>query len=259
MDGITGGKGRVAGNAKDDTSGMLGSALMESTTPGDEKNKEEAKRTDKKSAPPPPADISNAGVPGGAPRMPYSGADRDYAPRGQSVAPPMTKSAQEAQQDGFSAGMAAYRARSFVEATRQFDIAARTGDQNAALWAAKSVKDGNGGCTAAIPRFDAVTQKAGGTWVGNEAQLEAARCQIATGQLDAARERLAKLANVPSHAAPAQQALNELNQVASKREAERTRGGAGGGRPAAPAPVRAPAKPAATAGKPTDDANKAGF
>jgi thioredoxin-like negative regulator of GroEL len=162
---------------------------------------------------------------------------------------------QQDQQDGFSAGMAAYRARSFSEATRQFDSAARTGDQNAALWAAKSVKDGDGGCGPAIPRFDAVAQKSPGTWVGSEAQLEAARCQIAIGQLDAARDRLAKLTNVPSHSGPAQQALNELNQVASKREAERAKSSAGGGGAAraAPAPARAPSKPAATA----VDSNKA--
>ena len=195
-------------------------------------------------------------------------ADRDYAPRGQTVGPPATKALEQQQQDGFSAGMAAYRSRNFPEATRQFDSAARaTGDQNAALWAAKSVKDGNGGCGAALPRFEAVAQRAGGSgsWVGSEAQLEAARCQIATGQLDAARDKLAKLTSVPSHSAPAQQALNELNQVASKREADRAKSsaGAGGGgvaRPAAPAPVRAPARPAATAAKPAaDDGKASGF
>lgn len=261
IDGLTAGKGRVG--TKEDNSAALGSALLA----GDDKNKDEQQgQAEKKSAPMqrgggslPPADIANAAAPAGAP---MAAADRDYAPRSQTVAPPATKSAQE-QQDGFSAGMAAYRSRNFAEATRQFDSAARTGDQNAALWAAKSVKDGNGGCSAAIPRFDAVTQRAGGSsWVGNEAQLEAARCQIALGQLDAARDRLAKLTNVPSHAAPAQQALNDLNQVASKREAERSKAGAGGGavaRPAAPAPARAPARPAATAAKPAaaDEANKA--
>jgi hypothetical protein len=263
LDGVTGGKGRVGGNAKEDNSGMLGSALAAS----DDKNKDEAQGSragataEKKRAAASPADIANAAAPAGAPV-----ADPDYAPRSQAVAPPATKSAQD-QQDGFSAGMAAYRSRNFAEATRQFDGAARTGDQNAALWAAKSVKDGNGGCSAALPRFDAVAQKAGGSgsWVGSEAQLEAARCQIALGQLDLARDKLAKLTSVPSHAAPAQQALNELNQVASKREAERAKGsaGAGGGggvaRPAAPAPARAPARPAATAAKPAtaDEANKA--
>jgi thioredoxin-like negative regulator of GroEL len=177
------------------------------------------------------------------------------------VSPPVTKSPSSDPQDGFSAGMAAYRSRNFVEATRQFDGASRGGDQNAALWAAKSVKDGNGGCTAAVPRFDAIAQRSGGSFVGNEATLEAARCQIALGQLDAARDKLARLASTSSHGAQAQQALNELNQVASKREAERAKAASGGGyaRPAAAAPARAPAKPAATASKPAsaDDANKA--
>ena len=264
MDGITAGKGRVGGNAKEDNSGLLGSALLA----GDDKNKQgEAQATrgsgeaEKKRAVT-PSDITNAAAPAGAPVAADRG-DRDFAPRSQTISPPATKDAQEQQQDGFSSGMAAYRSRNFAEATRQFDSAARTGDQNAALWAAKSVKDGNGGCTAALPRFDAVAQKAGGSgsWVGSEAQLEAARCQIAAGQLDSARDRLSKLTSVPSHAAPAQQALNELNQVASKREAERAKSsaGAGGGGVARPAaPARAPARPAATAGKPAaDDANKA--
>jgi hypothetical protein len=262
LDGITGGKGRVAGNAKEETT-SLGSALAASAGE-DGKSKDEAPRAEKKTAargatpPPPPADISNAAAPAGAPM-----ADRDYGPRGQTVAPPATRSLQQDQQDGFSAGMAAYRSRNFSEATREFDGAARTGDQNAALWAAKSVKDGNGGCGPAIPRFEAVAQKAGGSWIGNEAQLEAARCQMAMGQLDAARDKLSKLTSVPSHAAPAQQALNELNQVAMKREAERSKSaaGAGGGVAApraAPAPARAPSKPAATAGTPpASDANKA--
>lgn len=269
MDGITAGKGRVAGNAKEDNSGLLGSALLAA----DDKNKDEAQGTrggsanaEKKRAAASPSDITNAAAPAGAPVAPTDRGDRDFAPRSQTVSPPATKAAEEQQQqDGFSSGMAAYRSRNFAEATRQFDSAARTGDSNAALWAAKSVKDGNGGCAAALPRFDAVAQKAGGSgsWVGSEAQLEAARCQLAAGQLDSARERLSKLTSVPSHAAPAQQALNELNQVASKREAERAKSssGAGGGgvaRPAAPAPARAPARPAATAGKPAaDDANKA--
>jgi hypothetical protein len=256
IDGLTAGKGRV-GNAKEDNAGMLGSALSAAADDTSDKNKDEAPRREgeKKSAPArvaatPPSDITNAGAVGGAPLR-----DGDFGadPRSQTVSPPPRKSAeQQQQQDGFSAGMAAYRSRNFAEATRQFDGAARTGDQNAALWAAKSVKDGNGGCVPAIPRFDAVAQRAGaGTFIASEAQLEAARCQIAMGQLDAARDRLAKLTSVPSHSAQAQQALGELNQVAPKRAA-----GAGGGggvaRPAAaPAPARAPARPAAT------DANKA--
>ncbi|MBX3186871.1 MAG: zf-HC2 domain-containing protein [Labilithrix sp.] len=245
IDSLTKGKGR---GAKDDES--LASALAESADKADSEEKKAPAATRRVGG-----DVaSNAGAPGGAP-MPQG----DFAPRGQSLAPPpAAKSAPEAQ-DGFSAGMAAYRARNFTEATRQFDQAARGGDQNAALWAAKSVKDGNGGCGPATARFDAVAQKAGGSWTGHEAQLESARCQIATGHLEAAREKLNRLASVASHASQAQQALNELNQVASRREAERSKSGAGGAaaaRPAAPAPARAPAKPAATA---LDSAKESGF
>jgi hypothetical protein len=251
IDGVTAGKGRAS---KNDESLSFGSALAEKDK--DSPKKEEAQRNkvpenrggedEAKKVARRPSDISNAGPAAGAPAQ-----QQDYAPRGQAVAtPPATRAAADSQQDGFSAGMAAYRTRNYAEATRQFDGAARSGDQNAALWAAKAVKDGNGGCGAAMPRFDAVAQKSSGTWIGSEAQLESARCQIASGQLDAAREKLGKLTKVASHAPAAQQALNELNQVAQKRDAERSRAGAGGGgaaRPAAPAPVRAPAKPAATA------------
>lgn len=263
LDGITAGKGR--GSKADEA---FGSALAASAGDGKDKDREPAKeeaqaQAEKKSANrAAPRDISNAAAPAGAPNA-------DYAPHAQTVAPPATKSqlAQD-QQDGFSAGMAAYRSRNFAEATRQFDAAARSGDQNAALWAAKSVKDGNGGCGPAVPRFDAVAQRSSGSWIGHEAQLEAARCQITTGQLEAARDKLTKLTGVPSHAAPAQQALNELNQVASRREAERSKsaGVAGGGgvaaRPAAPAPARAPAAPTtkpAAAPPAAADSTKAGF
>ena len=259
MDGVTAGKGR--GAAKEDEA--FGSALAAAAS--DSKNKdrdEESKAGEKKSvnAQGPQqnrarqADIANAAPPAGAPQL-------EYAPRARTVSPPATKTAQEPQ-DGFSAGMAAYRARNFAEATRQFDTAARSGDQNAGLWAAKSVKDSSAGCGSALSRFEGVAQKSSGTWVGHEAQLEAARCQIANGQLDAARDRLTKLASVPSHAASAQAALSELNQVASRREAERAKRGAGAGggsgamaRPAPAAPARAPAKPATTSVERANDAN----
>jgi len=261
LDGITAGKGRAA--KEDDAIGSaLGASAAEkadknkdrdeeSQARGGEKKSGNAQRAQANRAP----EITNAAPPAGAPN--------DYAPRAQTVSPPATKTAGDQPQDGFSAGMAAYRSRNFSEATRQFDTAARSGDQNAALWAAKSVKDSPAGCGGALTRFESVAQKGPGTWVGNEAQLEAARCQIANGQLDAARDRLTKLSSVPSHAAPAQAALAELNQVASRREAERTKraAGAGGGsmaRPAAPAPVRAPAKPAATVDRGSDsNSNKA--
>lgn len=269
VDGVTAGKGRVA---KEDE-GSLGSAFAGNangttrgaspSTPSRDAPKDKAAMADeeaqasnraaggekKQEARRAQAPITNAGPPAGAPGAPA--AQAEYAPHAQSVAPPAPARAAD-QQDGFSAGMAAYRSRNYPEATRQFDSAARSGDQNAALWAAKAVKDGNGGCSAAVPRFDAVATKSSGSWVGSEAQLESARCQIALGQLDPARDKLTRLTRVASHAQVAQQALNELNQVAQRREAERSKsagagGGSGAARPAAPAPVRAPAKPAATA------------
>jgi len=233
LDGLTGGKGRVSSS-----SDALGSALAFEGSKDKAATKEEAAAAEKKSASRASTrDIANAAPPAGAPRD-------DDAPYGQAVAPPASKAQMPDQQDGFSAGMAAYRARSFAEATRHFDTAARSGDQNAALWAAKSVKQGNGGLNPSLPRFEAVAQRSSGTWVGSEALLEAARCQIALGQLDPARDKLTRLTRVPSHAAPAQQALNELAQVASRREAERRKSGTAARPAAAP---RVPSKPAATA------------
>ncbi len=185
---------------------------------------------------------TNAGVPAGAPPpMAYAPADQPAALGAQ---------------DPFSAGMAAYRARSFAEATKQFDAAAANGDMNAALWAANSTRDGSG-CGVALGRFDSVAQRAQGTYQGAQAQLEAARCEIALGQLDAARDRLNKLKGVSSHAAMAQKELEQVEQVAARRAAAGKAGAAGGGaaapakaaaapRPAPAAPLPA-AKPAATA------------
>lgn len=194
------------------------------------------------SAPP-----TNAGTPGGAPAQDYGGqafggSQNAYGNKGASP------------QDGYSAGMAAYRARKYDEATRQFDSAASTGDLNAALWGAKAVKAGNGGCSVALARFDGVAQKTPGTQIGNEALLEGADCQIELGQLEAARARLTALLNTSTHRAQAQQSMAKL-AVAERQRSERSGGGSGGAvaapkaaRPAAappaPAPMRKAAKPA---------------
>ena len=173
---------------------------------------------------------------------------------GAAVQSPATvvasKSASESQQDGFSSGMASYRARNYVEATRQFDTAASAGDPNAALWAAKSVKDGNGGCSAALKRFEAVTQKSPNTWQGSEAQLEAARCLISQGQTADARTKLNALSKVQSHQQQAQDLLKQLDEVATRRESGGGKGGAASpARNAAPAPM----KKAAAAPKPASE------
>ncbi|MDB4941912.1 MAG: very large tegument protein [Labilithrix sp.] len=172
--------------------------------------------------------VSNAGTVAGAPAA--AGQGQAYGAAAQ-VAAPVTRGP-----DSFSAGMAAYRARSFAEATRLFDLAAQGGDQNAALWAANSVKDGNGGCAPAVPRYDAVSARGAGSYIGNEAALDAARCQMKLGQLDSARARLTKLASTASHGQQAQQALAELDQQSGAAVGKAAGTGGGGNARPAPAP-----------------------
>lgn len=143
-------------------------------------------------------------------------------------------------QDSFAAGMAAYRARNFSEATRLFDAAAAGGDTNAALWAAKSVRDGSG-CSAALHRFTALSSNASGTWIGNEAAFDGANCQIAVGQTGDGRATLTRLLGVPSHQARARAALDELDQVAARRDASGPAKGSAA--PAAKASSKSSAKP----------------
>ncbi|AKV01722.1 very large tegument protein [Labilithrix luteola] len=189
---------------------------------------------------------SNAAAPAGAPAQLADSMQ-------QRVAPSPVATTGSSVQDGYSAGMAAYRARNYAEAIRLFDGAAQTGDQNSALWAARSVNDSHG-CAAALPRFEAVAQKAAGSYTGSDALYEAGRCQLTLGQIDGAREKFTRLTTVASHEARARQALANLDQVAARREAERSKAGTpGAGGMAAPkAAAPAPAKPAS---KPTDTAN----
>jgi hypothetical protein len=242
MDNLTGGAARDESGK--DKAGALGNAVVSGEKEEQAQGLQKADDATKKSYAPKPATRSagptNAGLPGGT-------AERDYGASQAAIPPPPAQRRAGDPPDGYSAGQASYRARNYVEATKQFDSAAQTGDQNAALWAAISVRDGNGGCGAALPRFEAVAKKASGSYTGNEAELDAAKCQVALGDLDKARARLQKLAQTSTHAAQAQAALGELNQVATKREAEKRGGGgsAGAGAAAAPRAAPAPAKTAA--------------
>lgn len=201
---------------------------------------------------------SNAAAPAGAPHggaaQGAGGMGDGYSQQAQALAPAKRSGPNEGA-DPFSAGTAAYRARNYAEAAKQFDAAAAGGDQNAALWAAKSTKEGQG-CATALGRFENVAKNAAGSWHGHEASLEAAKCQIAMGNLDPARDRLNKLAQVPSHASPAKTALDELNTIAARRQA----GTVGGGSHATKAPAKAApaAAPRATTA-PARDNSAAGF
>lgn len=229
--------GAARDKAKDEESGSLASAFAGEPAKG--------------YAPPPPAPtvapaIANAGPPAGAP-----GASDTFDGVAQTPAAPYTAKrtgpAGEAQ-DAFSLGAAAFRARNFAEATRQFDAAAQGGDPNAALWAAESTREGQG-CAVALGRFDQLSQRSTNAWIASEASLRAARCQIAMNQLDAARGRLDKLARGSSHQQAAQHALSELDQVATRKAGG---GGATGGAAAAPKRAAPASRPAAPARAPAD-------
>lgn len=239
VDRLTGGAARD--KAKEDESGSLASAF------GDSANKDSKGYA---LAPPPaptaaPSPIANAGVPGGAPGGGYEGFAQAPA---QPYAAKRSGPADQQAQDPFSLGAAAFRARNFAEATKQYDIAAQSGDLNAALWAAESTREGQG-CAVALGRFDQLAQRAPGTWVGEEASLRAARCQMAMSQLDAARARLDKLAQSSTHQQQAQHALAELNQIASRKAGG---GGASGGAVAAPRAASPAARPASPARAPAE-------
>ncbi len=183
---------------------------------------------------------ANAAAPAGAP-SPVVAAD-------ESPNAPMAKKSAAAATDAFSLGTAAFQSRNYAEATKQFDQAAAGGDQNAALWAAESVKEGQG-CAVAVGRFDQVAQRAAGSWVGNEASFREARCQMAMGQIDPPRARLTALTQTSTHAQQAQSSLNELNAVAARRASSGSAvgGAAAAPRAASPAPAKKPASaPAAT-------------
>lgn len=242
LDRLTGGAAREKDKSAHDEESALGSALAVN-------NKDDQGKTAPAMPAPTTAAAANAASPPGAPYGGYGdGAQQPAKPAYAKRSGP----AEQQAQDPFSLGTAAFRARNFAEATRQFDQAAQTGDDKAALWAAESVREGQG-CYVALGRFDQLSQRAAGSWIGNEASLRAAHCQIAMGQLDPARDRLSKLAQVPSHQQAAQQAMSEL-QMAAARKA----GGAGaGGAAAAPRRAAAPAaRPAAPSRAPAAEAEQ---
>ncbi|MGH7282678.1 MAG: tetratricopeptide repeat protein, partial [Polyangiaceae bacterium] len=122
----------------------------------------------------------------------------------------------------FANAMAAYRAKNYDEATRGFDALAANGDDNSALWAARSVRESSG-CGAAVNRFDQLEGRAFGTQPGYDATFESGECYKAMGSFDAARLRFSRLLTVPTHAARAQAELNKMSpspyQASPKRVA----------------------------------------
>ncbi len=161
-------------------------------------------------------------------------------PAAAAAAPSPTPPSESKDDGAFAAGKQQYRVGDYPAAAQTFGGLAAGGDTSAALWEARAVRDGAGGCAAAAPKFDQVAGAAGGTTNGDDATFEGARCYLAMGQRDEALKRYRRLLTVPAYAARAQQAINATSQVAAKARAV----------PMAVAPATA-AAPAASPAAPT--------
>lgn len=144
-----------------------------------------------------------------------------------------------------AAAIQTYQAGRYDDAAHAFDALA-PGDPNAALWAARSVRESKG-CKAALSRFDQASQRGAGSPPGWDALLEGALCYRALGDFGNARLRLAALLKVDSHKDRAQAELDRMNQMQSGQGGQGGAGGAGAAKAAAPAPAPPPAsRPAAS-------------
>jgi len=108
----------------------------------------------------------------------------------------------------FDTAMASYRAGRYDEAMRLFD-AMGSADANAALWAARSAREGTG-CSTAVSRFDQVAQRAGSSNVGYDATFDGGHCYRILGNIEAARGRFSKLLSIPGYGARAQEELDAM-------------------------------------------------
>ncbi len=102
--------------------------------------------------------------------------------------------------DAYADAMALYRAKDFANAYRAFDSIVMTGGPSApsaALYAAKAVR-ASSGCGNALPRFESVASRYGGSGAGTEAKWEAASCARIMGDLTRARIIYRDLSRVDS-------------------------------------------------------------
>lgn len=184
----------------------------------------------------------NAAPPAGAPNtLPQNNQYQQQAPPPAAAAPAATATAAQgaggyasgpAGAAAFNNAMAVYNAGRYDDAARLFGGLAAN-DSNAALWEARSMREGSAKCRGAAAKFDLVAQRAAGTTIGYDAKLEGARCYRVIGQSAAAIQRLNELLAVPSHEARARTELQSMNAgQAAKAPAK----AAPSPPPAAPAP-----------------------
>jgi hypothetical protein len=220
----------LAGLGKDDLkAGASGGALGRHNEADDEglsasQSRSDAIKGQGLTSPPPPAAPAQA-VAGGSTRPAI---DKSQAAGSGPQAP-------------LDEAKALYAARDFPSATAAFDSIAAGGDLDAALWAARSVREGNGGCALAKDRFDQVAARAWGTTTGYQATLEAGRCYRTLGATDVAQAHYSKLLTVQQFAPLAQMEINAMSQVASRAATKKP----------VPAKSAAPASGAAVIASPT--------
>jgi hypothetical protein len=159
--------------------------------------------------------IANAAAPAGAPNMlPPAPQAAPLGGFGQSGGPAQLGAQhgeKKAQLSPFDTALQSYRGGRFDDAAHAFDGLA-SGDPNAELWAARSVRESKG-CRNAVARFDKVAQRAAGTPPGWDALLEGGACYRAIGDLGNARVRLNALLGVDSHKDKARAELDRINQL----------------------------------------------
>jgi hypothetical protein len=203
--GLAGGSG--GGAALDKSQGLQAppsfkEADESATSDGDQANAP-ARRPASVVAPPAP----KAQAPSGAPRQEAAEVQAQAQGQGQKKG---------GGPSDFESGLAQYKAGNYGEAARLFDNAAASGDLVAALYAARSVEN-QGGCSAAIGRYDQLATRAFGTTAGYDATLAAGHCFRLLGDYERARRSLVRLLTVTTHAARAQ---NELDALAPKAAAK---------------------------------------
>lgn len=119
----------------------------------------------------------------------------------------------EAKESDLDRGVNQYKDKKFDEATKTLDSI--SGSPDAALWAARSVRDSKG-CGAALQRFEDIAARSWGTIAGYEATFDAAGCYEKTGRMDLARARYSKMLTIPQYAARAQNELDRLRPASAK-------------------------------------------
>lgn len=190
-----------------------------------------------------------AGAPRGTPEQQVQGSNA-YGPGPSGGAAPAVGGAGGGAGGDWGSAMAAYNAHNFTAATRSFDALAAQGDENAALWAARSVREGNG-CASAAGRFDKVMAQAYGTTPGYDATLEGGRCYRLMGSFDLAQARFVRLLTVPAYAQRAQTEISAMQPAQQQAQAQRMQAQKRAAAPAPPAAAAAPppvkAAPPATA------------